>query len=534
MIRLKLLFISICWHSTLIHITAAWPTELRMKDEANFRDKKITIGAFTFYEFVEGSSVMVDKSLFIKRILEDKHKVLLITYPPRFCKSTNLKMLKTFVEMETDFEGNFVQPSETRAYSFFTKGVISERERGQTFGKPLLIAQHKDIVHKHLAQYPVMHFSWLGASTVDRKYNSFIEALKPLVVSFFTDHLYLGKRLKLIVNNNATNETYKEDIQEELDQYQQYALDRDFEDDTQIEDCFLWLSRVLYEQYGRKVILLMDDFVRVFDHMLLTDYTRAEEWKKVLEFMKNFISNTLNDNPYIEKAVITGYLPVNKEEMFLNISDFVHYNSFDGDLHDFYGFSRTEFNWLNEYFEIHPKVCKAVLKFYEGYTTKPNSNISIYDTHSVTKFLNSKNITNYWTGWIGFLEEIENWFVIEEFRNLMQSLVEGETVEIEYLNLNLTSKEILFPKKPVTWGQDSKLETHYMNTILTVLFDIGYLTIAKVHIDEQKLSQRRIILRIPNEEIRHVIRYRLKNRIHSSTTERIRNGTAGNPSKSRK
>ena len=137
---------------------------------------KGAIGSDDFKELIE-SGDYVDKSLFIKDIIHDKHKVLLITRPRRWGKSSNMSLLKTFLELEVDKEGNPL-PKEKRVNPvYFTGGIIEEDGIKQTL-PPLKIinkayySAEKDyekyrITMYKLGKYPVimLNFKDLGGSS---------------------------------------------------------------------------------------------------------------------------------------------------------------------------------------------------------------------------------------------------------------------------------------------------------------------------------------------------------------------------------
>ena len=177
------------------------------------------IGSDDFKELIE-SGDYVDKSLFIKDIIHDKHKVLLITRPRRWGKSSNMSLLKTFLELEVDQEGNPLPQEKKINPVYFTGGIIEEDGIKQTL-PPLKIINkeyysaknyYEDyrIAMNKLGKYPVimMNFKDLGGSS----YKELVEDLKANLTKTFHHHEYL-------LNSTKLNKEEKENLYQYLYQY---------------------------------------------------------------------------------------------------------------------------------------------------------------------------------------------------------------------------------------------------------------------------------------------------------------------------
>ncbi len=211
--------------------------------------KRGGIGSDDFKKLVIKNSY-VDKSLFVKEVIDDENDVILITRPRRWGKSSNMSLLKTFLELEVDKEGNPLPDVQKTNPVYFTGGIIEEDGIEQTL-PPLKVidkayySAEKDYeayrkTMNTLGRYPVimMSFKDLGGST----YEKIVEGFKIKLRKVFDQHKYLLASSQLTEIEKATFNRYlSTNITEK-----------------EVEDSISYLMECLYKHFGQKVWVLGD------------------------------------------------------------------------------------------------------------------------------------------------------------------------------------------------------------------------------------------------------------------------------------
>lgn len=115
------------------------------------------IGVTTFKKLVEKSTIFIDKSLLVKDFLENPAEVLLITCPRRWGKSINMDMIKTFLEIEVDRDGNrHSDKKQASNYKLFQGEINSSNTKKENLEKPLNIVADQDFINKYQGEHPVI------------------------------------------------------------------------------------------------------------------------------------------------------------------------------------------------------------------------------------------------------------------------------------------------------------------------------------------------------------------------------------------
>jgi predicted hydrocarbon binding protein len=131
-------------------------SSLKKVNMSNKNYAKTAIGVNTFKKLVEESTIFVDKSLLIKEFVENSAEVLLVTCPRRWGKSINMDMIKTFLEIEVDSDGNkYSDKTKTHNYKIFQGKMNPSNERIESLKKPLAIAKDENFVKKYQGEHPV-------------------------------------------------------------------------------------------------------------------------------------------------------------------------------------------------------------------------------------------------------------------------------------------------------------------------------------------------------------------------------------------
>ena len=218
--------------------------------------KRIGIGLSDFKELIEEDFYYFDKTKFIDEIIKDGSEVKLFTRPRRFGKTLNMSMLKYFFD-------------------------IKEAEENRKLFKDLYIEKTENF--KEQGQYPVIFLS-LKDLKADN-WESMANYLKVLISNLCLENKYLLKNLdsfdkdlfESYINKNAKTESLK--------------------------DTLKFLTRILYEKYNKKVVVLIDEY----DAPLVSAY-HNKYYEKAKDFFKTFYSSVLKDNVYLQMGVIIGII----------------------------------------------------------------------------------------------------------------------------------------------------------------------------------------------------------------------------------
>ncbi len=418
--------------------------------------KSLPVGQQSFADLLKNNCYYVDKTMYIQAVMQHDAQVLLITRPRRFGKTLFMHTLREFVQIDCDNPGS--RESQARLFS------------------GLKVLEDKPFCDAFMGQYPVVFMSLKDVD--DTAFIGAYEALARHIANKAMEYAFLQNSPQL--------------LPQERKRFSQY-MDADFLKDISNKDCikaFLSdLTSYLGKHYGRKVVLLIDEY-----DVPLAKAAAHGYYDEMLPLIRGMLSEALKPGPtpneYLRKAVLTGCLRVSKESIFtgLNNPGINTVFSEDNTLSEAIGFTETEVRALLDYYELGACFEKVKL-WYDGYRFNERE---IYCPWDVINFCSdarkSKNpiqspLLNYWAGsssnavideFLGFLSGDET--------DKMQTLVDGGTIDITV-------------NDKLNYGD---LASHDPNDFWTLLFFTGYLTIAERK-PESPLDLR---VRIPNEEIR--------------------------------
>ena len=227
----------------------------------------IGIGVSDFKMLRVRNNYFIDKSLYIKDIIDNQSNVVLITRPRRFGKTLNMSMLK---------------------YYFDCTG-----HDNKDLFKGLKIMEQDEKYKNQLGAYPCIYMTLKDVN--DRDYENMLLNMKTAVLEMYQEHRYLLDSDKI--------------YPEEKEQIKDILWGR--EDETALKNCVKQLSKYLNRHYNKSVMLFLDEY----DVPLQNAYVKGY-YEKAVEFFKTFYGVTFKDNPYLEKTVITGVSRVAKESIF--------------------------------------------------------------------------------------------------------------------------------------------------------------------------------------------------------------------------
>ncbi len=392
--------------------------------------KKIAIGVSDFKELIENDYYYVDKSMLAKDIYETGIKATLITRPRRFGKTLNLSMLKYFFEK-------------------------TEQDNSHLF-KNTNICKDKEFCQKNLGQYPIISLSFkdIKESSWEPAYDKIIE----LIIEEFRRHQTI---LKPFLNNDELKQ-YSDIINKTANQ-------------ATYSNSLYFLSRLLYQHYKNKVIVLIDEY----DTPVHTAYLYGF-YEEMTNLLRNLLPPLLKDNIYLERGFLTGILTVAKAGIFSGLNNLEIVTITDRKFQDKFGFTQPEvIQFLKEYNLEQQK--EEVERWYNGYTF---GSTTIYNPWSIIKYIESEGIFQlYW------INTADNQLI----KKLIESSLQEVKLDLEALLSNTTlikeiDQSIAFPS----------LENS-SNAIWSLLLFTGYLTAKEPDRIEGVLN---CSLTIPNREIR--------------------------------
>jgi len=397
----------------------------------------IPIGVEDFKEIIDNKNAYVDKTLLIKEFWQDGAKVILTPRPRRFGKTLNLSMLKYFFE----------KPGQNNANLFKNTNIWAIAEYRDLQGQfPVIFLTFKDIKAK----------SWESAyeefaSIISEEYKRILPKLT--IEKIDVSDIDIFNRLKL-----------KQAPEEELTRSLQF------------------LSRILHEQTGKKVIILIDEY----DAPIIEAYLQGY-YEKMIQFMRSLLSKVLKTNPALEKGFLTGITRTAKEGIFSGLNNLSVYTTLNIEYSNAFGFTQKEVDQLLINYNLTDKKEK-IKHWYDEYVF---GQTNIYNPWSLLHCIKFKgNFDTYWANTSGneLVKKIiagSNHNVNQEVKKEIELLLQGYTLADRKVNVNVTM---------------SDLENNNQEPWSFLLFT-GYLTtISSTIIDDRHYYS----LAIPNKEISYL------------------------------
>ena len=340
------------------------------------KKSKLPIGLSDFQEMIERDYYYIDKSLFLKELMDDGSKILLIPRPRRFGKTLNMSMIQNF----------FQKSEESKKYLF----------------EDLKINKEKDIMEMQ-GKYPVISFSFKDIKEL--KWESCIYKIKTLLSQEYQKNIFL-------LESGVLNELEKE-------MFKKTSLRRASQEDY--ENSLGKLIEYLYRYYNKKVILLIDEYDMPIQAGYMNKY-----YDEIVGFMRNFLSGGLKDNNSLEKGVLTGILRVSKESIFSGLNNLKVCTLLTENYADRFGLTEKEVEKIIDYYEIKEKL-EDIKEWYNGYIFGGKV---IYNPWSILNFIDNKMLKPYWvnTSSNDIIKELLT-TAGENIKKDMEKLIMGESLE---------------------------------------------------------------------------------------------------------
>ena len=401
-------------------------------------DFKVGVGKSDFEDLRKSGDYYVDKTELIYELIDSAgNEVTLFTRPRRFGKTLMMSMIENF---------------------------FSIRKNSMDIFEGLAITEHAEFCKEWMNQYPVLFVSFK-----DVEGENFESAYK-MLGTILAD---VCKKLSEIMDSASVNQADR-DVFDRL-MYQK-AEDQD------VKNALKTVMRIMNAVYGKKVILLMDEYDVPLARASEKDIAGNGFYLRMLDVIRGIMSTALKDNEFLQFAVITGCLRIAKESIFTGTNNFASYSVIDKFFSKYFGFTDEEVDTM---LAVADRVERknTIREWYDGYVF---GNSFVYCPWDVINFLSElrkypdARPKNYWknTSHNGILLTFvkrTDFDVSEKFETLMNSGTITQTISDAMTYDTLHSSE---------------------DNLWSVLLMTGYITKADPEEDEDTVS-----LRIPNKEI---------------------------------
>ena len=389
--------------------------------------KRLAIGLSDFKHLIEEDFYYFDKTKFIEEVIKDGSQVKLFARPRRFGKTLNMSMLKYFFDIEN-------------------------KEENKEIFKDLYI--EKTEAFKEQGQYPVIFLSLKDLKALT--WEQMEKAIKSAISRLFSEYKYLLN---------------------DLDKFDTLTFENILLKNTELEDlkeALKFLTRILYEKYNKKVVVLIDEY----DSPLVSAYINGY-YEKAKDFFKTFYSTVLKDNSYLQMGVLTGIIRVIKAGIFSDLNNLSTYTILSDVYTDSYGLTEEEVEKSLKYYGIEQEISN-VKDWYDGYKFGDSE---VYNPWSILNFLQYKELRAYWVDTSG------NDLIKDVLKKITKNTIEAleRLFNGEGLKQNISGTSDL-----------SKLLSE--EELWELMLFSGYLTV------EEKIDHKNYVLRLPNKEIKELFR----------------------------
>ena len=392
---------------------------------------KLPVGIDNFEKIRRNNFYYIDKTRLVEQALHNWSEVTLFTRPRRFGKTLGMSMLRSFFEIGTDkslFDG-------------------------------LYISQNKSLCDEHMGKYPVIFLTLKG-----------VEGLT------FTDAKMM---LKSILSTEMDRHYYLKTSEALTDEDKAYFVKMLTGTDENINDSLRKLSQLLYKHYGKKVVILIDEYDVPLDKAYQNGY-----YHEMVSLIRGLFGQALKTNDYLQFAILTGCLRISKESIFTGLNNFKVLSIMDTRFDEQFGFTDSEVEELLAAYNLDSHFTE-IKEWYDGYHF---GNADVYCPWDVINYVDllrfepTAKPQDFWSNSSGnalvrsFIDKAD-----VQTKDEIERLIAGEYIEKE-ISQELTYDEI-----------DKSIAN-----LWSVLFTTGYLTKQGVTDDG------RVRLSIPNREIKNL------------------------------
>ncbi len=427
-------------------------------------DKTISIGYEDFSEMIKEDCYYVDKTLFIKELIDNRSKVNLFTRPRRFGKTLTLSMLKYFFEIKDGSDGNALgNKALFENLNIYSAGEKYMEECGKY---PVVFISLKDITMPDFDK-AYEAFSALMA-------NEYLRHAKILEADCFSENE--AEKYKRILNGKASY--------------------------VECADALKFLLECLEKYYGKKTVLLIDEY-----DVPIENAWRQGFYERLIDFIRLIFGAALKTNNSLNFAVITGCLRISKESIFTGLNNLNIISVLSNEYDEFFGFTHEEVADMLEYYGI-SSLSEEVREWYDGYVFGNNE---IYNPWSIVNYVKDHKEDKdflprpYWSNTSSnaiVKELIDKAADVNDYEEI-EKLINNGSIE-KHIHEDITYEDI-YSSRDNLWN---------------FLFFTGYLK--KV---SERLNKTDLILEmeIPNKEVLNIYRSKIRSRFENSLENQNRN-----------
>ena len=303
--------------------------------------RTVAIGVQDFETMITNDYFYVDKTAFIKEWWESGDSVTLIARPRRFGKTLNMSMLERFFSLKYAGKGDI-----------FEKLSIWQDEK------------YREIQ----GTYPVISLSF--AMIKEKSYELVRKKICRLLADIYNQYSFLKESKAL--------------TQKDKEEFEKISADMD---DTEATLALYHLSDMLYRHYGKKVIILLDEYDTPMQEAYVDGF-----WDELVAFTRSLFNATFKSNPWLDKAIMTGITRVSKESIFSDLNNLEVVTTTSNKYADIFGFTQDEVFAAMDEMGYHER--EKVKFWYDGFIFGDVSDI--YNPWSILNYLDKGEVMTYW------------------------------------------------------------------------------------------------------------------------------------------
>lgn len=410
------------------------------------KNKSLPIGVSDFKLATTGY-YYVDKTLMIRDFLDKKPMVSLFTRPRRFGKTLNMDMLRVFFE--------------------------KTNEDTSVYFKDKQIWQCGDYYTKHQGQYPVIFLTFKDVKSIT--WEETFQKIRRLISLEFIRH----------------NELETSSVLTAYEKGQYHLLAKDSGDEVDCQMGLQLLSLLLHKHYGRECIIIIDEY----DTPIQQGHT-CNFYPEIVNFMRNFFSGGLKDNPHLAFGFLTGILRVAKESIFSGMNNLKTYSILDDGYSSYFGFTEKEVKDMLQYYGKDDKY-NELSEWYDGYRF---GNTEIFNPWSVINYIS------------------DNCFPKAFWQSTGSNEIIGEIIQTATPEITKDLYKLLCGEKIATYIDTGVIYPEVQNnpySIYSFLLVAGYLKVANIY--PQSDGNFMCDVAIPNKEITFVYEKEVLNRTNQNS-----------------
>lgn len=410
------------------------------------KNKSLPIGVSDFKLATTGY-YYVDKTLMIRDFLDKKPMVSLFTRPRRFGKTLNMDMLRVFFE--------------------------KTNEDTSVYFKDKQIWQCGDYYTKHQGQYPVIFLTFKDVKSMT--WEETFQKIRRLISLEFIRH----------------NELETSSVLTAYEKEQYHLLAKDSGDEVDCQMGLQLLSLLLHKHYGRECIIIIDEY----DTPIQQGHT-CNFYPEIVNFMRNFFSGGLKDNPHLAFGFLTGILRVAKESIFSGMNNLKTYSILDDGYSSYFGFTEKEVKDMLRYYGKDDKY-NELSEWYDGYRF---GNTEIFNPWSVINYIS------------------DNCFPKAFWQSTGSNEIIGEIIQAATPEITKDLYKLLCGEKIAAYIDTGVIYPEVQNnpySIYSFLLVAGYLKVANIY--PQSDGNFMCDVAIPNKEITFVYEKEVLNRTNQNS-----------------